>query len=69
MKNHFIIGVDEVGRGPLLGDVVVCALVFDNDILTVKQDSLSKDLSKADSVGLVENHALTALTDSKKTLR
>ncbi|WP_315041617.1 ribonuclease HII [Faucicola mancuniensis] len=66
MKNHFIIGVDEVGRGPLLGDVVVCALVFDNDILTVKQDSLSKDLSKADSVGLVENHALTALTDSKK---
>ena len=66
MQNHFIIGVDEVGRGPLLGDVVVCALVFDQAILVVNYDSQSLDLSQADSVGLVENHALSALTDSKK---
>ena len=66
MQNHFIIGVDEVGRGPLLGDVVVCALVFDQAILVVNDDSQSQDLSEADSVGLVENHALSALTDSKK---
>ena len=66
MQNHFIIGVDEVGRGPLLGDVVVCALVFDQAMLVVNDDSQSQDLSEADSVGLVENHALSALTDSKK---
>lgn len=66
MSAHFIIGVDEVGRGPLLGDVVVCALVFDSDILTVKQNSLSNDLNTADSVGFTQNPALTALTDSKK---
>lgn len=63
---HFIIGVDEVGRGPLLGDVVVCALVFDNKMLTVKDDSLSSDLNTADSVGFTQNPALSALTDSKK---
>lgn len=63
---HFIIGVDEVGRGPLLGDVVVCALVFANNILTVQENSLSKELAQADSVGLIENHPLSALTDSKK---
>ncbi len=66
MANHFIIGVDEVGRGPLLGDVVVCALVFDNNILNVKENSLSKDLFQANSVGLVENHVLEAVNDSKK---
>lgn len=66
MSAHFIIGVDEVGRGPLLGDVVVCALVFDNAILSVKEDSLSNDLKTADSVGFTQNHALGALTDSKK---
>lgn len=66
MINHFIIGVDEVGRGPLLGDVVVCALVFANDILTVQDNSLSNDLKLADSVSLTPNHALSALTDSKK---
>lgn len=65
-KYHFVIGVDEVGRGPLLGDVVVCALVFDQAMLAVNDDSQSLDLSQADSVGLVENHALSALTDSKK---
>lgn len=66
MENHFIIGVDEVGRGPLLGDVVVCALVFANDILTVQENSLSKEIAQADSVGLIDNHPLSALTDSKK---
>lgn len=65
-KYHFVIGVDEVGRGPLLGDVVVCALVFDQAMLAVKDDSQSLDLSQADSVGLVDNHTLSALTDSKK---
>ncbi|MFW2178107.1 MULTISPECIES: ribonuclease HII [unclassified Moraxella] len=71
--SHFIIGVDEVGRGCLIGDVVVCALVLPNDILTVEQNSLSNDtsvefieLAKADNVGLIPNHALSALTDSKK---
>ena len=48
MTKHFIIGVDEVGRGPLLGDVVVCALIFDKAILSIKEDSLSPDLPTAD---------------------
>lgn len=46
--------------------VVVCALVFDQAMLAVKDDSQSLDLSQADSVGLVDNHTLSALTDSKK---
>ena len=66
MTKHFIIGVDEVGRGPLLGDVVVCALIFDKAILSIKEDSLSTDLHTADSVGISHNHVLSALTDSKK---
>lgn len=66
MSAHFIIGVDEVGRGPLLGDVVVCALIFDHTMLTVKNDSLSNDIKTADSVGFTHHHALSALTDSKK---
>lgn len=66
MQNHFIIGVDEVGRGCLIGDVVVCALVLPNDILMVQANSLSKELLQADSVGLTQNHPLSALTDSKK---
>ena len=66
MTKHFIIGVDEVGRGPLLGDVVVCALIFDKAILSIKEDSLSTDLPTADSVGISHNHVLSALTDSKK---
>ena len=53
MANHFIIGVDEVGRGPLLGDVVVCALVFASDMLTVNEDSISTNLAQADSVALI----------------
>ena len=65
MANHFIIGVDEVGRGPLLGDVVVCALVFASDMLTVNEDSISTNLAQADSVAL-NNPTLSALTDSKK---
>ena len=43
MTKHFIIGVDEVGRGPLLGDVVVCALIFDKAILSIKEDRLTTD--------------------------
>ena len=27
--NHFIAGVDEVGRGPLVGDVVTAAVILD----------------------------------------
>lgn len=44
----------------------MCALVFANNILTVQENSLSKELAQADSVGLIENHPLSALTDSKK---
>lgn len=58
--------MDEVGRGPLLGDVVVCACILPSEILTVQENSLSKNLAKADSVGLVDNHPLSTLTDSKK---
>ena len=65
-KYHFVIGVDEVGRGPLLGDVVVCALIFDKAILSIKEDSLSTDLHTADSVGISHTHPLSVLTDSKK---
>lgn len=28
-RNHFIAGVDEVGRGPLVGDVVTAAVILD----------------------------------------
>lgn len=63
---HFIIGVDEVGRGPLLGDVVVCACILPNALLTVQPDSQSQDLMTADSVGIIANHELSGLTDSKK---
>lgn len=61
MQNHFIIGVDEVGRGPLLGDVVISAVCFSNNILTSKTD-----IYEADEVDIIPNHALSALTDSKK---
>lgn len=61
MQNHFIIGVDEVGRGPLLGDVVVSAVCFATDILTSQTD-----IYQADEVAIIPNHALSALTDSKK---
>lgn len=63
MQSSFIIGVDEVGRGPLLGDVVVCACVLPNEILTTKDNLL---LEIAENVGLIDNHPLSALTDSKK---
>lgn len=63
MQNHFIIGVDEVGRGPLLGDVVVCACILPNNILTTEENQF---LETAENVGLVANHPLSALTDSKK---
>lgn len=61
MQNHFIIGVDEVGRGPLLGDVVVSAVCFATDILTSQSD-----IYQADEVAIIPNHALSVLTDSKK---
>lgn len=64
-KNHFIIGVDEVGRGCLLGDVVVCACILPNNILTVL-DKSEKAICQADEVGIVQNHALVTLEDSKK---
>lgn len=64
-KNHFIIGVDEVGRGCLLGDVVVCACILPNEILTVL-DETQKTISQADDVGIFSNHAIFALADSKK---
>lgn len=66
MQNHFIIGVDEVGRGCLIGDVVVCAAIFANAELVVSDDSQSEQLATADSVRLLPNHPLSALTDSKK---
>ncbi|MFO1365452.1 MAG: hypothetical protein U1E91_04695 [Moraxella sp.] len=50
----FIIG-DEATE-PLLGDVVVCALIFDKAILSIKEDSLSTDLHTADSVSIVSPH-------------
>ncbi len=28
MENHYIIGIDEVGRGPIAGPVAVCAFIF-----------------------------------------
>ncbi len=59
----FIIGVDEVGRGPLLGDVVISAVIFPNEIL----QNLSEDnLAQAENVSIIANHELSLLTDSKK---
>ena len=69
MQNHFIIGVDEVGRGCLLGDVVVCACILPHDVLTVldeKNTPSHQALTQADDVGLIASHPLSALTDSKK---
>lgn len=64
MEPHFIIGVDEVGRGCLIGDVVVSACILPNDILTVLDNPI--EIALADDVGIVANHALCALADSKK---
>lgn len=69
MQNHFIIGVDEVGRGCLLGDVVVCACILPHDVLTIldeKNTPSHQALTQADDVGLIASHPLSALTDSKK---
>lgn len=63
MQNHFIIGVDEVGRGPLLGDVVVSAVCFSHDILSYENFA---ELVICDEVAIVQNHDLATLTDSKK---
>lgn len=32
MKNKFIIGIDEVGRGPIAGPVTICACMISSDI-------------------------------------
>lgn len=65
-QNHYIIGVDEVGRGPLLGDVVISAVCLPNEILQVLPDSPSQDLYQAENVAIVQHHTLAMLTDSKK---
>lgn len=47
MKEKLICGIDEVGRGPLAGDVVTCAIIMPNaeeEIIDIVNDS--KKLSK-----------------------
>lgn len=71
MTAHYIIGVDEVGRGPLLGDVVAAAVILPNNILNLATPSAPSDgttlpLWQADDVAIIPNHALSRLTDSKK---
>lgn len=71
MTAHYIIGVDEVGRGPLLGDVVAAAVILPNNILNLATPSASSDgttlpLWQADDVAIILNHPLSRLTDSKK---
>lgn len=64
--NHYIIGVDEVGRGPLLGDVVISAVCLPNNMLQTTNDSQTDNLYQADCVKIIDNHLLASLTDSKK---
>ena len=67
---HFIIGVDEVGRGPLLGDVVVAAVVLPNTALIDRNTQLTlsnlTDAHLLDEVGICAEHPLATLADSKK---
>ena len=61
-NSHLTIGVDEVGRGPLLGDVVVSAVILPNNIFQTNQ----QDLITAENVTINPEHLLYQLTDSKK---
>ncbi len=46
-KNNAILGIDEVGRGPLAGDVVVCGIIMDlSEGKIVEGVNDSKKLSK-----------------------
>ncbi len=47
-----IAGVDEVGRGPLAGPVVVCAVIMPHDRRAIRGVTDSKQLSAADRVRL-----------------
>ena len=74
MTAHYIIGVDEVGRGPLLGDVVAAAVILPNNILNIlnlttpsaPSDGTTLPLWQADDIAIILNHPLSRLTDSKK---
>ena len=49
MKNNGIIGIDEVGRGPLAGPVVVCC-VYINDKLKIPETMIIRDSKKMTSL-------------------
>lgn len=70
MTAHYLIGVDEVGRGPLLGDVVAAAVILPDAILHARTDTQAQSravtLWHIDDVAIIPNHALSRLTDSKK---
>ena len=45
-----VIGVDEVGRGPIAGPVVSCACVFFNNSLPIEELRLINDSKKLSSI-------------------
>ncbi len=45
-KNQYICGVDEVGRGPLAGPLVICAIVLPKDFYLSQIDDSKKISSK-----------------------
>lgn len=65
-EQRLIIGVDEAGRGPLLGDVVVAAVILPHRWSGEIDPSADKVLTAASKARLLANTPLAQLTDSKK---
>lgn len=65
MKSSYIIGIDEVGRGPIAGPVAVCAFICKPDFF----DSIEIDIPLRDSKKLTKNYRekwFEYLNDEKK---
>ena len=53
---HPVIGVDEVGRGPIAGPVVSCACIFFDYSLSIEELQEINDSKKLSSINLGLNH-------------
>lgn len=62
LGNNFIAGIDEVGRGPLAGPLVIAAVIFDKNKLL----SLEQHLNRNNDVISDEFKLLLKINDSKK---